>query len=157
MCVSKQVRIEFHSTWYVFSPMNCVGSWVILNISLVFYFVFAWTGRLWYLWISVAVPNTGSPLGTSYTGEWLVSFGLAEPSSPTRADAHLCIIDQFPPPSPPLMLDPRRACLPLPPKHPTSGKWRCGIAPHQDNQLAISKSFSLSLSLFMYCTSDSHV
>ena len=101
-----QVGIEFiaHGTSLL---MKCVGSWVILNIFfLSFIFVCAWTGRLWYLWISITVPNTGSPLGTSYAGEWLVSFGLAEPRSPTQAGAHLCTIDQFPPSSPPLMLDP---------------------------------------------------
>jgi hypothetical protein len=103
MRVSKQVRIEFIAR-----------------------------GRLWYLWFSVAVPNTGPPLGTSRAGEWLVSLGLAEPSSPTWVDARLCIVDRSPPPSPPSTLDPssvayrmtQRAGLPLPPKHPASGKHR---------------------------------
>jgi hypothetical protein len=134
MRVSKQVRIEFIARGTFCSPMNCVGLWVILNITHVFFggVVCVWTGRLWYLWFSVAVPNTGPPLGTSRAGEWLVSLGLAEPSSPTWVDARLCIVDRSPPPSPPSTLDPssvayrmtQRAGLPLPPKHPTSGKQR---------------------------------
>jgi len=84
-------------------------------------------GRLWYLAFSVAGTNTGPP-----AGEWLVSLGLVEPSSPTWVDARLCIVDRSPPSSPPSTLDPssaayrmtQRAGLPLPPKHPTSGKHR---------------------------------
>ena len=102
------------------------------NIVFVFYFVFACTGRLWYLAFSVAGPNTGPPLGTTCAGEWLVSLGLAEPSSPTWVDARLSIVDRSFPSTPPSMLDPssvayrmtQRAGLPLPPKHLTSGKHR---------------------------------
>ena len=111
--------------------MNCMGPRVILNVPLC-HGVHALTGRLWYLWFSVAVPNTGPPLGTSRAGEWLVSLGLAEPSSPAWVDARLCIVDRSPPLSPPSTLDPssaayrmtQRAGLPLPPKHPAAGKQR---------------------------------
>jgi hypothetical protein len=112
--------------------------WIIVGYTeyptfvLFFGFVCAWTGRLWYLWFSVAAPNTGPPLGTSRAGEWLISLGLAEPSAPTWVDARLSIVDRSAPPSPPSTLDPssvayrmtQRAGLPLPPKHPASGKHR---------------------------------
>ena len=52
-------------------------------------------------------PNAGPPLCTSRAGEWLVSFGLEENSSPTSVDGHLCAVDRSPPP----------------PKQPTSGKY----------------------------------
>jgi hypothetical protein len=129
MRVSKQVRIEFIARGTSF-PMNCLCE--IVGYIEYFTCLFFWTGRLWYLWFSVAVPNTGPPLGTSRAGEWLVSLGLAAPSSPTWVDARLCIVDRSPPPSPPSTLDPssvayrmmQRVGLPLPPKHPTSGKHR---------------------------------
>ncbi len=92
------------------------------------------TGRLWYLVFSVAGPNTGPHLCTSRAGEWIVSLGLVEPSSPTWVDARLSIVDQSPPPppSPPSTLHAssvayrvtQHAGLPLPPKHPASGKHR---------------------------------
>ena len=134
MRVSKQARIEFIARG-TFFPLELRGSRVILNISFVFFvclFVRACTGRLWYLAFSVAGPNTGPAHYTSRAGEWLFSLGLAEPSSPTWVDAHLSIVDRNPPPSPLSTLDPssvayrmtQRAGLPLPPKHPTSGKQR---------------------------------
>ncbi|KAI0000418.1 hypothetical protein BJV77DRAFT_1063835 [Russula vinacea] len=86
-------------------------------------------GRLWYLAFSVAGANTGPPLGTSRAGEWLVSLGLGENSSPTWVDGRLSIVDRSPPP--PSTLDPPSVAqrvthlgLPLPPKHPHSGKQR---------------------------------
>jgi len=131
MRVSKQARIEFIARG-TFFPRELRGSRVILNIPLVLFFfgfVCARTGRLWYLAFSVAGPNTEPPPHTSRAGEWLFSLGLAEPSSPTWVDAHLCIGDRSPPPRPPSMLNPspvayRRAGLPLPLRHPMSDKQR---------------------------------
>ena len=56
-----------------FFPMNCVKSWVILNIPLDFYL-------LWFV--------------CACTGKLLVSLGLAEPSSPTWVNPPLCIVDR---------------------------------------------------------------
>ena len=84
--------------------------------------------RLWYLAFSVAGVDTGPPQRTSRAGEWLVSLGLEEYSSPTWVDARLSIVDRSPPPCPPSTygqsLAAHRLSLPLPPKHPHSYEHR---------------------------------
>ena len=123
MRVSKQARIEFIARGtsrlvHFFSELG--GRAQICSVSRL--------GRLWYLAFSVAGVNTGPSQCTSRAGEWLVSLGLGENSSPTWVDARLSIVDRSPPPHPPSTQDHPSAAhrahvgLPSPPKHPHSGK-----------------------------------
>jgi hypothetical protein len=88
-------------------------------------------GRLWYLAFTVAGVNSG-PCGgsTGRAGEWVVSLGLGDYSSPTWVDARLTIVDRTSPPTPPATTtwDPSSRMsfrgLPLPPKHPHTSKPR---------------------------------
>jgi hypothetical protein len=93
-----------------------------------FWFVCLRLGRLWYLAFTVAGVNTGPPQCTSRAGEWLVSLGLEEYSSPTWVDARLSIVDRSPPSRPLSTHDQssaaHRISLPVPPKHPHIGKNR---------------------------------
>lgn len=83
-------------------------------------------GRMWHLVFAVAgapgAPPHPLPLRA---GDWLVSLGLSEQSSPAWVDARLSIVDQSAPPPDPPQTSPRIALrglpVPLPPKHPSHG------------------------------------
>jgi hypothetical protein len=81
---------------------------------------------MWHLVFAVAgapgAPPHPLPLRA---GDWLVSLGLSEQSSPAWVDARLSIVDQSAPPPDPPQTSPRIALrglpVPLPPKHPSHG------------------------------------
>jgi hypothetical protein len=81
-------------------------------------------GRLWYLAFSVAGVSNGSHVCAARAGEWIVSLGLGESSSPTWVDAHLSIVDRHTSPPIPLATDTSSITnmalrgMHLPPKHP---------------------------------------
>jgi len=86
-------------------------------------------GRLWHFVFAVAgAPGAPSHHPPLRIGDWLVSLGLSEPSSPAWVDARLSIVDHSlpPPPDSPQTTASRVALrgLPLPPKHPTHGRPR---------------------------------
>ncbi|KAI0302517.1 hypothetical protein BC826DRAFT_965857 [Russula brevipes] len=90
-------------------------------------------GRLWYLAFAVAGVNSGpcGGSGTGRAGEWVVSLGLGDYSSPAWVDARFTIVDRTSPPTTPpaaATWDPSARLsfrgLPLPPKHPHTGKPR---------------------------------
>jgi len=100
---------------YIYVYLDCAKANVLILFSLL--------GRLWYLAFSVGGVPTGPHL-QGRTGDWLVSLGLGEYSSPAWVDARLSIVDG----SPPMPLDSssvasRIASCGLP-MHPTSGKHR---------------------------------
>jgi hypothetical protein len=107
---------------------------LLINYSLAVWFSTC-SGRLWYLTFSVAGVSNGSHLCTARAGEWLVSLGLGDYSSPTWVDARLSIVDHHTSPSTPAATDtPSRMTLrglPLPPKHPLQalpGKGRLAMS-----------------------------
>jgi hypothetical protein len=83
-------------------------------------------GRLWHLVFAEAgapgAPPHPVPLRP---GDWLVSLGLSEQSSPAWVDARLSIVDHSAPQPDPPRTSPRIALrglpVPLPPKHPSHG------------------------------------
>ena len=122
MRVSKLARIEFiaRGTNGALSQLLAIANKLFLGCL-----VSTCSGRLWYLTFSVASVSNGSHLSIARAGEWLVSLGLGEFSSPTWVDARLSIVDHHTSPPTPAGTDTssRMALrgLPLPPKHPLQG------------------------------------
>jgi hypothetical protein len=125
MRVSKLARIEFIARGTYEALSQLLGSRAIANKLFLGSLVLICSGRLWYLTFSVASVSNGSHLCVARAGEWLVSLGLGEYSSPTWVDARLSIVDHHAIPSTPAGTDTsyRMALrgLPLPPKHPLQG------------------------------------